>query len=702
MRAGPFHRILLPWVALGLFGPSAMAQQLQLSPPIEAYSTLPPGSHVGSTLNSLGRGREGVHDIPDGISLSPDGKNLAVISQVEGESGLLIVPLEGGGQPIPLLLKPYAPTALGWKSDQKLLVRLEAFADDGSNGYGARRMVVVDADGQTVKQLGPTRPFFPGTALGINHLIQEQATLVSRLPDDPDHILLGMTESERPYLSVQKVDLQSGQGHVQIGAREDMVRWFADAHGIVRFAFGPLHPKSLVVVTLARDDKRGAQDDKRGGQGDKKGWHEINRRDEGAGDPRFVPVAVAEDDSNHLYVLSDRDRTGLALRLFDLARNDFVAEVAARSDGRDVEVWVHDNRLIAYSDPANPGKRLFVDKAWGEDEAAAEQALPNKRLKIIDRLDKGQKALFVAQKDNQPTSYWLLDRSGDQPRLTEISRGYSKISDEQVAPVSQVAFEARDGLSIPAFLTLPLGSSPGPIPFVVLPHGGPASHDSADHFDYLVQFLASRGYGVLQPQFRGSTGFGPAFQKAGQGQWGLAMQDDVTDATLWLIKQNLAQPGRIAIVGASYGGYAALMAGVKEPSLYAAIAAYAPITDLVDWRERLRRSYFGLLHEDNLPRDTDLLKAGSPARHADQLVAPVLLMHGRKDYVVPVDQSETMEAALKGAGKSAQVIYLSEADHFLSHSADRQAFLSALEPFLAAHLGGGAGVKPAEVSAPNP
>jgi dipeptidyl aminopeptidase/acylaminoacyl peptidase len=219
----------------------------------------------------------------------------------------------------------------------------------------------------------------------------------------------------------------------------------------------------------------------------------------------------------------------------------------------------------------------------------------------------------------------------------------------------------------------------------VLPHGGPSARDEGG-FDWLVQFLVSRGYGVLQPQFRGSTGFGPEFRAKGRQQWGLAMQDDVTDATQWLVQQNLADPKKICIVGASYGGYAALEGAVKEPALYACAAAIAPVTDIPAFLRDARHYVFA---DTNIPAiagdDTDT-EAVSPDDHAGRIQIPILLIHGMDDFTVSVKQTQKMEEALKEAGKDEQTIYIPGANHFLRRESDRLTVLNALESFLAKSL----------------
>jgi dipeptidyl aminopeptidase/acylaminoacyl peptidase len=250
-----------------------------------------------------------------------------------------------------------------------------------------------------------------------------------------------------------------------------------------------------------------------------------------------------------------------------------------------------------------------------------------------------------------------------------------------------VSITSRDGLTLPALLTLPAGREDGPLPFVVMPHGGPTAHDSVQ-YDWIVQFIVSRGYGVLQPQFRGSTGYGADFQRAGYREWGGKMQDDVTDATRWLIDAKLADATRICIVGSSYGGYSALMGAAQHPELYRCAAALAPVTDMGRLMRGRDHSEFGEVDRSRVLGNMELAGVPSPVGLADRIAAPVLLIHGQRDFTVPVVHSEAMETALRRAGHQVQAVYLKATDHFFSDEEGRLETLKALEGFLAVNLGG--------------
>ena len=254
-----------------------------------------------------------------------------------------------------------------------------------------------------------------------------------------------------------------------------------------------------------------------------------------------------------------------------------------------------------------------------------------------------------------------------------------------------IEYLARDGKTIPAYLTLPPGGNRKNLPLVVMPHGGPEDRDSA-HFDYLTQFIATRGYAVLQPQFRGSTGFGEAYRNAGRHEWGGLMQDDVTDGVRHLVADGTADPARICIVGGSYGGYAALAGAAYTSGLYACAASIAGVSDLPLMLIEVARQrggdsdaiayWLGHIGEPMDPK----IAAKSPARSVATIRAPILLMHGIDDSIVPILQSESMSAALRKAGKPVKFVKLKGEDHWLSQSDTRLQVLQELEKFLAQYL----------------
>jgi dipeptidyl aminopeptidase/acylaminoacyl peptidase len=248
-----------------------------------------------------------------------------------------------------------------------------------------------------------------------------------------------------------------------------------------------------------------------------------------------------------------------------------------------------------------------------------------------------------------------------------------------------VVYRARDGLLIPAYLALPGPAADGPYPTILLPHGGPYARDT-DHFDYWVQYFVSRGYAVLKPNFRGSTGYGDEFVVAGFDQWGLKMQDDVMDGLDWMIAEKYTDPARVCIVGASYGGYVASVAAFKTPRRFRCAVSFAGVSsldDLVSQWQNLRFSEQSIQRvQTGSTRD-----ANSPLVQVEQVAVPLLIVHGDLDRRVFVEQSRDFADKLKQAGKSFTYIEQADGNHHLSLQHHRTEFFLAMDKFLQSHLG---------------
>ncbi|MBM0103495.1 S9 family peptidase [Steroidobacter sp. S1-65] len=330
---------------------------------------------------------------------------------------------------------------------------------------------------------------------------------------------------------------------------------------------------------------------------------------------------------------------------------------------------------------------------WLDDKAAKRNEGLRKTFggldaQLIGRSSDYTRALVYVAGSGKPGTYYLIDyKRGAADIVGEL---YPELANVTLGEVRSFSYKARDGYEIPAYLTLPPGKEAKQLALVVLPHGGPQSRDTAD-FDWQTQFLASRGYAVLQPQFRGSSGFGVAHAKAGFRQWGGLMQDDVTDGVKVLVEQGLADPRRICIVGASYGGYAALAGAAFTPDLYACAVSINGVSDLPamlgyerSWGKESDAVAYWTDHI-GAPTDANVI-AMSPARAAARIRAPILLLHGTSDSVVPMEQAQLMENALRSAGKQVRFVELPSEDHWLSRGDSRFRVLTELEKFLSEHL----------------
>ena len=392
--------------------------------------------------------------------------------------------------------------------------------------------------------------------------------------------------------------------------------------------------------------------------------------------------------------------------LLGLGRDGGSALVAF--DGEETGVFrEYDPAKTSWGQPFAEGDRLIRDPA-DERLIGVETLIGDERRytffepgdqamwRAVAQTYSGAGVSLVAMSRNHQTIVARVDSPTDGPsfalvdvkRLTSqwIGAEYDGLKPEDISGVRAVSFKARDGLPLSGYLTLPHGREPKRLPLIVIPHGGPAARDEPG-FDWWSQAMASRGYAVLRVNYRGSAGLGGAFQAAGLGQWGRRMQTDLSDGVRYLVGQGEVDPARVCIVGASYGGYAALAGVSQEPDVYRCAASVAGPSDLaafVGWARRdagaegaaaarYWRRYMGA---------QDGLTAISPAAHARAISAPVLLIHGRDDTVVPFFQSRIMADALRRAGKTVELVALNGEDHWMSRGETRLEMLKAVVAFL--------------------
>ncbi len=339
--------------------------------------------------------------------------------------------------------------------------------------------------------------------------------------------------------------------------------------------------------------------------------------------------------------------------------------------------YFDDAITYAYTDPVLATVAKSLPEAMGEEY----------RCTIADFAEDPRQLIVYVEGEDDAGSYYFLDLAGGANNL--LGSNYPQIPAEWLAKRSPIRYAAADGLEIPAYLTLPPGREPKKLPLVVLPHGGPEARDTLD-FDWQAQALASRGYAVLQPNFRGSGGLGPDFLKAGYGQWGRKMQTDLSDGVRWLVAQGTVDPKRVAIVGASYGGYAALAGATLDAGVYNCAVSIAGIADLKlkmqALRDRSESKYSdALLYMNRYFGDPARIVDISPIEHIDKVTIPVLLIHGKDDTVVEYEQSAHMNKALQSAGKDVQFISYDGQDHWETIPSARADMIARVIDFLAKH-----------------
>ncbi|MEJ0061305.1 MAG: alpha/beta fold hydrolase [Terricaulis sp.] len=347
--------------------------------------------------------------------------------------------------------------------------------------------------------------------------------------------------------------------------------------------------------------------------------------------------------------------------------------------------WRH--RMIGYARTTLFTEYVFFDPSYAETWRRVAESFPGRQVTLASFTPAFDKLVVYVEGTGFPGGYFLFDVAA--AHLSLIARAYPDIPDDDIAEVRVLRYAAGDGLQIPAFLTLPRQLAPENLPLIVLPHGGPESRDVVG-FDWMAQALASRGYAVLQPNFRGSEGYGHAFIEAGYGEWGRKMQTDLSDGVAYLAARGIIDPARVAIMGASYGGYAALAGVTLQTGIYRCAVSIGGVSDMsrfVDWhvlrygRDSSQVRYLLRLLAIERPNDRSLRQI-SPVAMVENGSAPVLLIHGRDDTVVPYDNSTAMETALRHAGRPVRLVVLTEEDHWLSREATRAQTLSASVSFL--------------------
>ncbi|MFV0625082.1 alpha/beta hydrolase family protein [Sphingomonas sp. ac-8] len=591
-----------------------------------------------------------------GPALSPDGKAFAGRIAINGTLYLAIVPLEGG-KPRIVGLGDADLNWWRWVNDDWLVIGVGKTDQVEGNEWYISRAVSVSADASKVQVLA-------------RDAAQSGDNLLWAANDGTPRILLGYQTSIYSNLPgfwprVDLFDLSTGRRTRVMDGQNGVMRWFADGKGAVRMGIGRSEDGRKTRL-LYRPGDRGR-------------FRTVDRNDDG---DMTVPALFLDDPAKALTITDDENGFS-ALYDFDLTTMTRGKQIAA-SKGFDLAGLISDadeSRLLGVEVQGDRPEQQWLDPeltALAKTLSARVQG-GSTRLVSFSR-DRSRAILFVGGAD-APGAYYLYDKATDS--FAELGSINTSIGMKRLHPVRTLRYKARDGLEIAAVLTLPRGAARD-LPLIVLPHGGPFARD-IEEWDWWTQFLADRGYAVVQPNYRGSSGYGTPFSEKGEGQWGLAMQDDLNDAVAELAKQGIADPKRVCMVGASYGGYAALRAAERDPKLFRCAVSFAGVSDLNAMRRYDGRFLFSGVRSDWLKKQAPDLAAVSPLNDPEGFGIPVLLVHGVKDRVVPVKQSRMMAQRLQRAGKPVDYLEQPLADHHFSREQDRLEFLQALETFLAKH-----------------
>lgn len=566
-----------------------------------------------------------------------------------------------------------------WKSSARLLCRLYGVRSSNGIDLTFSRLLAVGADGSAPKMLGER-----STSRTVE-IVQGSGDVIDWLPDDPEHVLMAVplaeqtttstrTARDKNGLSVQKVDVMTGRQATVEGGKPNVFTYGTDGHGNVRFmGTEPLKTgyTENTVTYLYRPR-------------DKSDWTSLGQVD--LTDYLRTQYLGFDAGGDALYALKPRDRR---MALYKVAANGAPApdELVFAHPSVDVDgvlrigKW---RRPVAATYIAQGHEFAFFDAELAKLSRGLSGALPGKpKVAILDESWDGRYKLVFAWSDVEPGRYFRFD--GQSRELNELLALRPQLAKLTLSQVANVTYAAADGTRINAYLTLPPGGARKGLPAIVMPHGGPSARDVWG-FDWLAQYFAQLGYAVLQPNFRGSAGFGAEYfaQNGFQG-WKTAI-GDINDGARWLASEGIADPARLVAFGWSYGGYAVLQANVVAPDLYKAIVAVAPVTDLAALKEDARRySNFGLTTE--FVGDGPHVTEGSPARRAAAIKAPVLLFHGDRDQNVDLTQSQIMDRALAGAGKAHELVVYPGLEHSLEDSTARADMLQKSAAFFAKAVG---------------
>ncbi|MDE8653647.1 alpha/beta hydrolase family protein [Novosphingobium album (ex Liu et al. 2023)] len=619
------------------------------------------------------------------ISISPEGKQIVIVGpRSDGGENAVVVDLATAGAVPVFSAKGRTEQITHCQFILETRVVCEAYFNEGSNRdiAASTRLVSLTSDGKDMKVLSAPQPFnayfssrFGGGILDYTVPGDPASVLMTRWfsPEQTTGKLTARTDSG---LGVERVNVLTGARKVVVPPRESASGFVSDGNGNVRLMVTqPARESGYVdrkINYLYRDAAEG-------------GWNPLGSAVFDGGRVKgFSPVAVdgtrnvvyGFDDNNGFLALYERALDGIGTTRLVLAHPGTEVD-GLMQIGRKQRVigasFASDRRYAEYFDPELGQLTKKLAKALGGD----------KQLSIIDASADESRLIIFAASDTDPGQYYLYDKATH--KLGGLMPNRPDLEGVALGTMKAISYPSADGTIVPAYLTLPPGSSGKGLPAIVMPHGGPGARDEWG-FDWLAQYFAVRGYAVLQPQFRGSTGFGSAwFQKNGFQSWDKSI-DDVNSAGRWLVSQGISPSDKLAIVGWSYGGYAALQSAVVDPQLFKAIVAIAPVTDFDKFRSEFSdMSNYVIM--DNLIGNGPHIQAGSPARHADRFVAPVLMFHGDADRNVAVGESRLMEEKLKGAGKSVRYVEFPGLAHSLDDTAARTRMLSESDAFLRQTLG---------------
>jgi len=586
-----------------------------------------------------------------GYDLSPDGKMLSFLQPWESRMNIFVRPTTGGEAKRLTSEKGRDIRNYVWKGNGFVVYPMD---DKGDENYHLKR---VDLKSGEVKDLTP----FP----------KVRSEIIDDLEDVSEtDILIQLNKRNPEIFDAYRVNVQTGEMKMVAENPGKVDHWFTDHAGIIRAA---TQTDGVNTSLMTRPDEKTPF----------KIVVTTNFRESLS--PQFYTF-----DNRSLYAVSNLGRDKAAVVTIDPSNGKEVEKIYENPEvDVDALAFSKKRKVITFATFTTwKPERTFFDAQSEAIYKTLAEKLSGYEVDVVANDKAEDKFIVVASNDRTPGTRNLFDvKSGSLTKLVEVAPW---LKENQLAPMKPIEYQSRDGLTIHGYLTLPLGREAKNLPVIINPHGGPWARDTWG-FNPEVQFLANRGYAVLQMNFRGSTGYGRKFWEASFKQWGQKMQDDVTDGVQWLIKQGIADPKRIAIYGGSYGGYATLAGVTFTPDLYAAAVDYVGVANMFTFLNTIPpywKPFLDMFHEmvGDPEKDKTMMAAVSPVMHADKIKTPLFVAQGAHDPRVNKAESDQMVDALKKRGVDVEYMVKENEGHGFHNEENRFDFYEAMEKFLDKHL----------------
>ncbi len=604
----------------------------------------------------------------DRPKLSPDGENIAALMKLKGRLIVVVQHISGKNRVIMYPAIGSEVKNFYWANNDRLLVSY-SLVGRHLRGAGMTRLASVNRHDASdsiwaVKDkkddtLRRKRAIGRGSA-------QFQDQITDILPDDPDHFLLNIDADRDGRAELRKINVYTGEYKDMLFPHTGIQHWYAAPDHTISLGTGFHKSKRKMIFK-----------DKNTGK-----WVNITKKE---WRNNYSIVSVTQN-SNIVFATGSQNYGTDKLVKLDVISGEIIETVFSDNE-YDIDHVVH------HPDTGQPAGAAYMDDFWRIKyfdpqldlvQQSVDKITQGQNNRIIDKARGKNIYLILSTSDREPGIYFLHDVKTKKTR--SIGLRYRKIDPNLMAPTKAVEIKVRDGSIIPAYLTLPLGKDPKDLPTVILPHGGPHSRDTAD-WDWWTQFLVSRGYAVLRPNFRGSTGLGYKHYIMGRKQWGGLMQDDITDATKWMISEGITDPERVCIAGASYGGYAAIFGTIKEPGLYKCAISINGVMNIPSMVLRDKKFIGGRSWSKSMRLEGASKKDISPYHQSKKIHAPVLLFSSKNDSRVPYKQSRNLYKKLKKRKVDTGYVLIEDGGHTMNTGASRLTMLREMEKFLDKHIG---------------